>query len=52
MNKREISDLRELLERIEQLLKEYLKASRPHQLTVLEDEITAAKEKLKRIATS
>lgn len=52
MNKREISDLRELLERIERLLKEYLMASSPHQLAVSEAEITAAKEKLKRIATS
>ena len=52
MNKREMIDLRELLERIERLLKEYLMASSPHQLAVLEAEITAAKEKLNRIATS
>ncbi len=52
MNKREMIELRELLERIERLLKEYLMASSPHQLAVLEAEITAAKEKLKRIATS
>ncbi len=44
--------LRELLERIDQLLKEYLMASSPDQLAVLEAEITAAGEKLKQIAAS
>jgi len=52
MNKREMIDVRELLERIERHLKEYLMASSPHQVAVLEAVITAAKEKLKRIATS
>ncbi len=44
--------LRELLERIDQLLKEYLMASSPDQLAVLEAEITAARQKLKQIAAS
>jgi hypothetical protein len=52
MNKREMADLRELLERIDRLLKEYLMTSSPDQLAVLEAEITAAKEKLKQIAAS
>jgi hypothetical protein len=45
-------DLTEPLERIDKLLKVDLKASTPHQLTVLEAEITAPKEKLGRIAAS
>ena len=45
-------DLGELLERIDRLLKEYMKASTPERLAFLEAEITAAKEKLQRIAAS
>ena len=52
MNEREIIELRELLERIDQLLKEYLKAATPERLAFLEAEITAAKEKLQQIAAS
>ena len=52
MNKRKMIELRELLERIDQLLKEYLMASSPDQLAVLEAEITAARQKLKQIAAS
>jgi len=52
MNKREMIDLRELLERIDRLLKEYMRASNPGQLAILEAEISAAKEKLQRIAAS
>jgi hypothetical protein len=52
MNRRDMIDLRELLERIDQLIKEYLKASTPERLAFLEAEITAAKEKLQRIAAS
>ncbi len=52
MNKREIIELRELLERIDRLIKEYMRASIPEHLTFLEAEITAAKEKLQRIAAS
>ncbi len=52
MNKREMIDLQELLERIDRLLKEYLMASTPERLAFLEAEITAAKEKLQRIAAS
>ncbi len=52
MNKRELIDLRDLLERIDRLLKEYLMASSPDQLGILEAEITAAKEKLQWIAAS
>ena len=44
--------LRELLERIDRLIKEYMRASIPEQLAFLEAEITAAKEKLQRIAAS
>ena len=52
MNKREMIDLRELIDRIDRLLKEYLRASNPNQLAILEAEITAAKKKLQRIAAS
>ncbi len=52
MNEREMIDLRDLLERIEWLLKKYLMASTPKRLAFLEAEITAAKEKLKLIAAS
>ncbi len=45
-------DLTELLERIDRLLKEYMAASTPERLAFLEAEITAAKEKLQRIAAS
>lgn len=52
MNKREMIDLRELLERMDRLIKEYMTASIPEHLAFLEAEITTAKEKLKRIAAS
>ena len=52
MNKREMIDLQELLERMDRLLKQYLMASNPDHLAMLEAEITAAKEKLQRIAAS
>jgi len=52
MNKREIIELRELLERIDRLIKEYMRASIPEHLVFLEAEITTAKEKLQRIAAS
>ena len=52
MNKREMIELRELLERIDRLINEYMRASIPEQLAFLEAEITAAKEKLQRIAAS
>ena len=45
-------DLRELLERRDRLLKEYMMASIPDQLAILEGEITVAKEKLQWIAAS
>jgi len=51
MNRRDLIDLHELVERIDRLLEEYLRASNPEQLAILEAEITAATEKLKRIAT-
>ncbi len=52
MNKREMMELRELLERIDRLINEYMRASIPEHLAFLETEITAAKEKLQRIAAS
>jgi hypothetical protein len=52
MNRRDMLDLGELLERIDQLINEYMKASTPEHLGFLEAEITAAKEKLQRIAAS
>ncbi len=52
MNQRELIDLTELLERIDQLINEYMRASIPEHLAFLEAEITAAKEKLQRIAAS
>ena len=45
-------DLQELLERMDRLLKQYLMASNPERLAFLEAEITAAKEKLQRVAVS
>jgi hypothetical protein len=51
MNKREIIELGELLERIDRLIKEYMRASIPAHLAFLEAEITAAKEKLQRVAS-
>ena len=50
MNKRETIELGELLERIDRLIHEYMRASIPEHLAFLETEITAAKEKLQRIA--
>ena len=52
MNQRELTDLTELLERIDQLINEYMRASTPEYLAFLEAEITAAKEKLQRVAAS
>jgi hypothetical protein len=52
MNRLDMIDLRELLERIDRFLKEYMRASNPEQLAILEAEITAAKKKLQRIAAS
>jgi hypothetical protein len=52
MNRREVIDLGELLERIQLLIDEYVKASNPDRRAVLEAELTAAKEKLHRIAAS
>ena len=45
-------DLRELVERIDWLIHEYMRASIPEHLAFVEAEITAAKEKLQRIAAS
>ncbi len=52
MNKREMIDLRDLVDRIDRLLKEFLMTSNPDQLAILEAEITGYVEKLKRIAAS
>jgi hypothetical protein len=52
MNRRDMLDLGELLERIDQLINEYLKALTPEHLAFLEAEITAAQEKLQRVAAS
>ena len=52
MKEREMIDLRELLERIDRLINEYMRASVPEHLAFLEAEITAAKEKLQRISAS
>src|SRR5713101_6638809 len=52
MDKREMIELRELLERIDRLINEYIRASVPEHLAFLETEITAAKEKLQRTAAS
>ncbi len=40
MNKREMIELRELLERIDRLINEYMRASVPEHLAFLETEIT------------
>src|SRR6266851_4704496 len=52
LHKREMIELRELLERIDRLINEYMRASIPEHLAFLEAEITAAKEKLQRTAAS
>ena len=52
MNRLDMIDLRELLERIDRFLKEYMRVPNPEQLAILEAEITAAKKKLQRIAAS
>ena len=52
MNKRDMIELRELLDRIDRLINEYMKSSIPEHLAFLEAEITAAKEKLQRVAAS
>jgi hypothetical protein len=52
MNRRDLIEIRELLERIDRLLGEYVKASTPERLAFLQAEIAAAKEKLERIAAS
>jgi hypothetical protein len=52
MNQRDMLDFAELLERIDRLIGEYMKASTPERLAFLETEITTAKEKLQRIAVS
>jgi len=52
MNKRELIDLQELIERIDRLIHEYMRTSIPEQMAFLEAEITAAKERLQRIAAS
>lgn len=52
MNRRDLIEIRELLERINRLLGEYVKASTPERLAFLQAEITTAKDKLDRIAAS
>jgi hypothetical protein len=52
MNRRDLIQIRELLERIDRLLAEYVRASTPERLAFLEAEIATAKEKLDRIAAS
>jgi hypothetical protein len=52
MNKREIIELRELLERIDRLIHEYMGASIPEHLAFIEAEMTVANEKLQRSAAS
>jgi hypothetical protein len=52
MNGRDMIELRELVERMDRLINEYMRASIPERLAFLEAEITAAKEKLQRIAVS
>jgi hypothetical protein len=52
MNRRAVIEIGELLERIGRLIDEYLRASNPERLAILEAEIAAAKEKLQRIAAS
>ena len=39
MNRLDMIDLRELLERIDRFLKEYMRASNPEQLAILEAEM-------------
>jgi hypothetical protein len=52
MNRRDLIEIRELFERIDRLLGEYVKASTPERLAFLEAEIATAKEKLNRMAGS
>ncbi len=52
MNRRDLVEITELLERIQLLLEEHLHAATPEKRTMLEADINAAKEKLQKFATS
>lgn len=52
MNKRDVIELGELLEKIDLMIREYLGAATNERREALEAEITAAKEKLQKVATS
>jgi len=52
MNKREMADLVELVERIDRLIHEYMQASTVGHETALRAELEEATDKLKRIALS
>jgi hypothetical protein len=51
MDKRDVIELGELLERIDSMIHEYLEAATTKGMGVLETEITAANEKLQKLST-
>jgi hypothetical protein len=51
MDKRDVTELGELLERIDSMIHEYLEAATRERMEMLQVEITAAKEKLQRLST-
>lgn len=52
MNARDWSELTALIERIDDLLKEYFRETSPERIAALQVEITEATDKLKRLALS
>ena len=52
MNAKDWGDLTALIERIDELLKQYYKETWPERIATLQVELTEATEKLKRVALS
>jgi hypothetical protein len=52
MNARELADLTALIERVDDLLKQYYGETSPERIAALQAELTEATETLKRIALS
>lgn len=52
MNARDWAELNALIERIDDLLKQYYQETSPDQITALQAQLTEATEKLKRVALS
>lgn len=52
MNRRDLIELAELLEKMDRLIHEYIEASTPERREMLEAEMLATKEQLKKVAAS